>query len=69
MLVKLTFANFWILERETGVLVEAQLAELALPAFGVVGAVVADAPAHISGGRVHGGIEVAGCSVLVAITF
>ena len=38
----LTFANFRMIQRQSWFLEETDLAELALPALGVVGAIVAD---------------------------
>jgi len=64
----LTFANFRVVERQGGVLVESDFAELTLPALRVVGAVVAHAAADAAGCGVHRGVEVAGGGMVVTIT-
>ncbi len=56
-----------MVERQGGVLVETDLAELALPALGVVGAVVAHAAADAAGCSVDRGIEVTGGGVVVTV--
>ena len=56
-----------MVERQSGVLVEADFAELALPALGVVSAVVADAATDVAGCSIDRGIEVAGGSVVVTV--
>jgi hypothetical protein len=65
----LTFANFRVVLFQLRVLVEADLAELALPALRVVGAVVAHAAADVAGGGVDRGVEVASRRVVVAVAF
>ena len=56
-----------MVERQSRVLVESDFAEFALPALGVVGAVVAHATADVAGCSIDRGIEVAGGCVVVTV--
>ena len=63
----LTFADFQMVGWELRVLVEADLAELAVRSLGVVRAVVAHAAADAAGGGVDRWVEVASRGVVIAI--
>ena len=54
-------------EIELWILIESDLAELALPSLCVVSAVFADAARHVSGGRVHERVEETRAGVIVAV--
>ena len=69
MLDALTLAYLWVVQFESRVLVEPELAELALPALGVVEAVLADASAHVARRSVYVRVEEAGVGVVVAVAF
>lgn len=63
-----TLADVRVSQVSAGVLVEEARALLALPAHGVVLAVVAHAAAHVAGRHEHGEVKVARCGVMVAVT-